>query len=45
MFTVVKLSLYENTFRLNEENSYLHYVGKKKGGGGGLVENLLICDC
>lgn len=36
MLTVVKLSLYENTFRLNEENSYLHYVGikKKKGGGG-----------
>lgn len=34
MLTVVKLSLYENTFRLNEENSYLHYVGIKKRGVG-----------
>lgn len=36
MLTVVKLSLYENTFRLNEENSYLHYVGIKKKGGVGV---------
>lgn len=36
MLTVVKLCLYENTFRLNEENSYLDYVGEKKGGGVGV---------